>query len=129
MPANLSPPQPIFATQLNRVIGALRPDGVRVSDARVAEVVGVSARYIGQLRRGERTHPNDELVAALAGFFRVDVRFFTDAEVAAVIGGQLDIIDALGGPELRGMPLGPDPEVVADFAAAAALLERARRRP
>jgi len=95
----------------------------------VGDVAGVTGRYIGLLRAGHRLNPSDDLVEKVAAFFRVDPLFFTDAAVARIIDGQLDILAALDGRELHRLRLGPEPDVVEAFAAAAVLLDRARREP
>lgn len=130
MPADLSPPadspQPVLSTQLDRLFEVRRPAGSRASHAQVGEAVGVSARYIGQLRRGERDRPSPAVLARVADFFRVDPAYFTDQAVAAVVGAQLDVLEALAGPELHLLHLGADPDLVKAFDAAAGLLRQAR---
>jgi transcriptional regulator with XRE-family HTH domain len=107
MPARVDPDpsRPPFDTQLRRVIEVMRPGGKRATDEAIAAACGVSARYIGQLRSGERSNPSGDLVTAIAAFFGVDPAFFLNAHRAEEIGRQLDLLDALARMDVRRLAL------------------------
>jgi transcriptional regulator with XRE-family HTH domain len=119
MPARSDPDpaRPLFDVQLRRVVEVMRPGGKRATDEAVAAACGVSPRYIGQLRSGERTNPSTELVAAIAAFFGVDQAFFLDLRRAKEIGHQLDLLDALARMDVRRLALAGDGLSASDMAA------------
>jgi transcriptional regulator with XRE-family HTH domain len=74
-----------FALRLNELFEMVRPPGRGpLSSSEVLSMlylvdgVRISAPYLSQLRLGRRANPSPEVVAAIAGCFRVDPRYFTD---------------------------------------------------
>ena len=88
-----------FADRLNRLFETIRPDGStrEYSNVDVADAVGVSAMYIGQLRRGLRTNPSASLVARLERFFGLTVPYLynDDLETVGDVDRQLSVFRRL----------------------------------
>lgn len=55
----------------------------------------MSAAYLSQLRKGKRTVPSHNRLAAIAKFFGVSVEYFSDDEVADRTDEQLEIVAAI----------------------------------
>jgi transcriptional regulator with XRE-family HTH domain len=71
-----------FADRVNHLFATVRtPDENReYTNAEVAQATGVSATYIGYLRKGVRGNPSVDTVRALARFFRVRPSYLVDEE-------------------------------------------------
>jgi transcriptional regulator with XRE-family HTH domain len=73
-----------FADRLNKLFEVVHPPGrgphtsAEVISALQAEGLRVSAPYLSQLRTGQRTNPSADVMAAIARFFRIDPRYFTN---------------------------------------------------
>ena len=87
----------LIAKRLNHLLETVYPAGRgpyslrEVADA-INEAAGtrlMSAAYLSQLRTGQRTEPSHSRLAAIAKFFGVDVRYFTDEETAQATDEQL----------------------------------------
>ncbi len=87
-----------FAERLNYLFESIRPLGrgpflnAEVVDAVRSMGVRMSAPYMSQLRRGERTNPSLRTINAIAAFFRIMPEYFTDeqryTELHALIGAM-----------------------------------------
>ena len=55
----------------------------------------ISAAYLSQLRTGQRTEPSHSRLAAIAKFFGVDVRYFSDDQTAQATDEQLEFLAAM----------------------------------
>lgn len=77
------PSPPSFADRVNHLFATVRtPDDNReYTNAEVAQATGVSATYIGYLRKGVRGNPSVDTVRALARFFRVRPSYLVDEEL------------------------------------------------
>jgi transcriptional regulator with XRE-family HTH domain len=73
-----------FADRLNLLFDTVHPPGgaphnsAEVIAALRREGITMSAPYLSQLRSGKRARPSRATMAALAGFFRIEVAYFTD---------------------------------------------------
>jgi transcriptional regulator with XRE-family HTH domain len=74
-----------LAERLNALFGTVRPPGERreYTNSEVAAATGMSATYVGYLRKGIRDNPSVDAVQALARFFGVRPSYFVDDEAAA----------------------------------------------
>jgi ESX-1-secreted protein regulator len=92
---------PTFADKLNQLFDTVYPPGGRPhSGAEVIAAcqlagVNISAPYLSQLRLGRRTNPSDATMAALAAFFRVDVRYFSDLDYYTKLSRELTLLASL----------------------------------
>ena len=98
----------LFADRLNALFTAVRPGGGarEYTNSQVAAATGVSASYIGYLRKGVRFNPSVEAVQLLARFFAVRPGYFVDdgPDAGAVGGGvddELTLIQALRDPGIK----------------------------
>jgi transcriptional regulator with XRE-family HTH domain len=75
-------PAPLsFADRVNHLFATVRTaDDREYTNADVAQATGVSATYIGYLRKGVRGNPSVDTVRALARFFRVRPSYLVDEE-------------------------------------------------
>ena len=78
-----------FADRVNHLFTTVRtPDDSReYTNAEVAHATGVSATYIGYLRKGVRANPSVDTVRALARFFRVRPSYLVDEEPEEPLAG------------------------------------------
>ncbi|QZH69400.1 transcriptional regulator [Mycolicibacterium farcinogenes] len=73
-----------FSVRLNRLFEGVYPPGrgphtaTEVIETLRMHGYQMSRPYMSQLRSGSRTNPSSRTIEALAGFFRVDPRYFTD---------------------------------------------------
>jgi transcriptional regulator with XRE-family HTH domain len=87
-----------FAERLDRLFDTVYPPGrgphssAEVIAALRAEGRHMSAPYLSQLRSGNRTHPSPATMEALATFFRVDPRYFTDDRYFNELDKELDFL-------------------------------------
>lgn len=87
-----------FAARLNRLFDCVYPPGQRrYRDADVVAGVrslglSISRAYLSQLRSGRRTQPTDYTIAALAAFFRVDTRYFSDDQYYRSLNDELTLL-------------------------------------
>jgi transcriptional regulator with XRE-family HTH domain len=99
------------AGRLNYLFETVRPEGGarEFTNAEVAAATGVSATYVGYLRKGERDNPSVETVQALARFFGVRPSYFVDDEAdeerIAAIEAQLRLVQALNNPGIKRLAL------------------------
>ncbi len=71
----------LFALRLDQLFEThLDPTGKPYSVRQVAARTGMSASYLSGLRRGKLTGPGADKVAALAGFFGVEMAYFMGSE-------------------------------------------------
>jgi ESX-1-secreted protein regulator len=76
-----STPRRTLAQKLEHLFRTVHPRGREYSNNEVADAVGVSGTYIGQLRKGLRDNPTKDTIEGIAEFFRVDPAYFFDDEV------------------------------------------------
>lgn len=90
-----------FATRLNLLFDTVHPPGrgphssAEVIAALRADSTHMSAPYLSQLRSGNRSNPSQATVAALAKFFRVDKRYFTDDHFHRAVSRELKLLASL----------------------------------
>lgn len=65
----------------------------------------ISASYLWQLRRGEKTNPTIRHIEALAAFFGVPSKYFLDEDAASEINEQLELLAAMRDSEVRAIAL------------------------
>jgi transcriptional regulator with XRE-family HTH domain len=82
-------PAPLsFADRVNHLFATVRTaDDREYTNAEVALATGVSATYIGYLRKGVRGNPSVDTVRALARFFRVRPSYLVDEEADEPLAG------------------------------------------
>ncbi|MEO3976913.1 hypothetical protein [Streptomyces sp. CAU 1734] len=87
-----------FADRLNYLFDRVRPPGAdEYSNAHVARMIssygedGITASYIGLLRKGQR-NPTVKLLPLFARFFGVEAGFFVDDAVTSRVTGQLELL-------------------------------------
>lgn len=98
----------LIAPRLDFLFRTVRPDvgGGEFTKREVAEGVAaaggpkVTENYIWMLRAGRRSNPSTELLNALAAFFGVDHRYFTDDDIAAEVDDQLELFAAIRVPQV-----------------------------
>lgn len=96
-----------FATRLNKLFETVHPPGraphtnSEVAAALTAAGHPIAKPYLSQLRSGRRTNPSDQLVVALANFFRVRPAYFFDDRYAATIDHDLELLSSLHAYNLR----------------------------
>jgi transcriptional regulator with XRE-family HTH domain len=75
-------PAPLsFADRVNHLFATVRTaDDEEYTNAEVSQATGISATYIGYLRKGVRGNPSVDTVRALARFFRVRPSYLVDEE-------------------------------------------------
>ena len=90
-----------FADRLNRLFATVYPlggsphTGAELIAACHTAGITMSAPYLSQLRRGRRTNPSQATMVALAAFFRIDVRYFTDDDYSQRISRELTLLAGL----------------------------------
>jgi transcriptional regulator with XRE-family HTH domain len=101
-----------LAYKINKLFDRVRkPDGKPYSSAEVAAwcqehgVENFSRAYLAYLRKGQRTNPTQQHLAALAEFFGVSPAYFFDDEQSALISAQIDLAAALRDGSVRGLAL------------------------
>lgn len=91
-----------FGERLNRLFAMVHPPGRGpYTNQEVARLLrerggpGLSHVYLWQLRTGQRDNPTRRHLQVLADFFGVPVAYFFDAETAAKVGTELELIREL----------------------------------
>jgi len=107
-----SPRQNVIAERLDHLIATVHEpgrgpytlreisDGVRKATGEV-----VSVQYLSQLRLGQRTSPGYSKLKAVADFFGVDVRYFSDDLTAGQTDEQLEVVAAMRDANVRNLAL------------------------
>lgn len=100
-----------IAEKLNHLFETVHPAGRGpYTNREVANAVSanggpkISATYVWQLRRGERTNPTVDHLRALAGFFGVPASYFLDDDTER-IDAELDLLVALRDAGVRHIAL------------------------
>jgi transcriptional regulator with XRE-family HTH domain len=107
-----SPRQNVIAERLDHLIATVHEPGRgpytlrEISDG-VREATGevVSVQYLSQLRLGQRTSPGYSKLKAVADFFGVDVRYFSDDLTAGQTDEQLEVVAAMRDANVRNLAL------------------------
>lgn len=90
-----------FAVKLHRLFSSMkREDGTQYSKPEVAEAAGVSRGYLYDLLNG-KSEPSHAVVVKIAGFFGVDMEFFSDSEKGRELNRQHEILAKLGEQNVR----------------------------
>lgn len=90
-----------FATKLRRLFGSVkREDGSQYAKPEVAEAIGVSRGYIYDLING-KSEPSHALVVKIAGFFGVEMEYFSDSKKSRELNRQYEILASLGENNVR----------------------------
>ena len=101
-----------FAARLDNLFKIAHPAGQ--PEASYQEVVdalaadggpSISTTYLYMLRTGRRENPSIPLMQALAKYFNVPVAYFFDDDVAADLGGQLELLAALRDADVQRIAL------------------------
>ena len=96
-----------LTARLNFLFATVRPVGEEreFTNSEIAAATGVSASYIGYLRKGVRDNPSVETVQALARFFGVRPSYLVDEDIdeaqVADIEAQLRLVRALQNPAVK----------------------------
>ena len=122
-----------FADRLNRLFATVYPLGgaphtrLELIAACQAAGVSVSAPYLSQLCLGRRTNPSRATMSAIAAFFRVDVRYFTDDAYYQRLSRELMLLAGLrddGVRQIASRVVGLSPQSVQDLVDRAEELRR-----
>jgi transcriptional regulator with XRE-family HTH domain len=82
-----------LADKLNHLFETVpAPNGGRFSNNEVANAIGVSGTYIGQLKSGKRNNPTKRHMEDIAEFFGVDPAYFFDDSVTDQIDANLALL-------------------------------------
>jgi len=128
-------PDSVIARRLEHLFATVHPSGRgpyglrEVADA-INEDAGariMSAAYLSQLRSGQRTEPSHSRLAAIAKFFGVDVRYFSDDETAQATDQQLEFLSAMRDTGVRAVAIRAAGLSETALQAVQALIENARR--
>jgi transcriptional regulator with XRE-family HTH domain len=90
-----------LATKLDYLFRTVTPQGREYTHQEVADGLRdeggptISATYVWQLRRGQRTNPRMSHLEALARFFDVAPAYFFDEAMSDRIAAELDMVVAL----------------------------------
>jgi transcriptional regulator with XRE-family HTH domain len=87
----------------------------------------ISAAYLSQLRNGERAEPSHSRLAAVAQFFGVDVRYFSDDDIARRTDAELDVLATLRDSGVYGLAVRAAGLSERSLEAVRAVIENARR--
>lgn len=97
-----------LAARLDHLFATVRhPDGRPFSHEEVAAGLRdaggptISATYLWQLRKGQRTNPRMSHLEALARFFAVDPAYFFPGELGEHMAAELEFVAALRDPYIR----------------------------
>lgn len=63
----------------------------------------ITAAYLSQMRRGQRTNPSKNVLEALAWFFDVSPAYFFNDELAGRIEAELELVMAMRDTNVRGI--------------------------
>lgn len=101
-----------LADKINRLFDKVRkPNGKPYSSAEVAAWCeqrtgeSFSRAYMSYLRKGQRTNPTHQHLAAMAAFFDVSPAYFFDDEKSEQISVQMDLAAALRDNDVRAVAL------------------------
>lgn len=101
-----------LADKINRLFDQIRkPNGKAYSSAEVAAWCeqrsgqSFSRAYMSYLRKGQRTNPTHQHLAALAAFFDVSPAYFFDDSKSEHISSQIDLALALRRGDVRALAL------------------------
>ncbi|HEX5113635.1 MAG TPA: XRE family transcriptional regulator [Pseudonocardiaceae bacterium] len=101
-----------LADKINRLFDQIRkPNGKPYSSAEVAAWCenrtgeSFSRAYMSYLRKGQRTNPTHQHLAALAAFFDVSPAYFFDDAQSEQISAQIDLALALRRGDIRAVAL------------------------
>lgn len=105
--------QGLIAQRLNHLFETVhRPGRGPYSLREVVEAINadtgtklLSAAYLSQLRTGQRTEPSHSRLAAIARFFGVDIRYFSDDETAEATDQQLEFLAAMRDSGVRAVAI------------------------
>jgi transcriptional regulator with XRE-family HTH domain len=125
----------VLAQRLDHLFRTVHPPDrgpytLREAAQAINETMGskvISAAYLAQLRNGQRTEPSHSRLAAIARFFGVDVRYFSDDETAERTDEQLALLAELRDSKVRGIALRTVGLSDASLDAIRALIDNARR--
>jgi transcriptional regulator with XRE-family HTH domain len=125
----------VIARRLDHLFGTVHPPGRGPYTLReVAEAINqtagtklISVAYLSQLRRGQRTEPSHSRLAAIATFFGVDVRYFSDDQAAQRTDEQLDMLAVMRDSGVRSVALRAAGLSETSLQAVRAVIENARR--
>ncbi|MGL4306844.1 MAG: helix-turn-helix domain-containing protein [Mycobacteriaceae bacterium] len=90
-----------FAERLNKLFATVYPpdrgphSSAEVITALRAEGIKISPPYLSQLRSGSRDNPSYETMRALAGFFRIEIAYFTNDDYAHELDTELYWLDQM----------------------------------
>jgi transcriptional regulator with XRE-family HTH domain len=87
----------------------------------------ISAAYLSQLRTGQRTEPSHSRLAAIAKFFGVDIRYFSENETARATDEQLELLAAMRDSGVRAVAIRAAGLSDTALEAVKALIDNARR--
>jgi transcriptional regulator with XRE-family HTH domain len=94
--AGASDSQETFAARLDRLFKTVYPAGGQpFTNAEVARAIGVSATYIGNLRKGKSDNPTLAQMQALAAIFNVPVAYFVDDDEGQKTREDLELLAKL----------------------------------
>lgn len=103
---------PTLADKINKLFDQIRkPNGKPYSSAEVAAWCekrtgeSFSRAYMSYLRKGQRTNPTHQHLAALAAFFEVSPAYFFDDAKSEQISAQMDLALALRASDVRAVAL------------------------
>jgi transcriptional regulator with XRE-family HTH domain len=125
----------VIAQRLNHLFATVYPPErgpytlLEVANA-INEAAGaklVSKAYLSQLRTGQRTEPSHSRMTAIADFFGVDVRYFSDHEVARHIDDQLKLLEIMRDSGVQSIALRAAGLSETSLQAVLAVIENARR--
>jgi transcriptional regulator with XRE-family HTH domain len=129
-------PDNLIARRLDHLFATVYPPGRgpyslrEVADA-INEAAGtrlISPAYLSQLRSGQRTEPSHSRLAAIARFFGVDVRYFSeDDKTAQETEEQLKLLAAMRDSGVRAVALRAAGLSETALQAVQALIENARK--
>jgi transcriptional regulator with XRE-family HTH domain len=130
-----SAPQGLIAQRLNHLFETVHPPGHGPYSLReVVEAINedagtklMSAAYLSQLRTGQRNEPSHSRLAAIAKFFGVDIRYFSDEETARATDDQLEFLAAMRDNGVRAVAIRAAGLSDTALEAVKALIDNARR--
>jgi transcriptional regulator with XRE-family HTH domain len=128
-------PQSLIAQRLNHLFETVHPPGHGPYSLReVVEAINedagtklMSAAYLSQLRTGQRAEPSHSRLAAIAKFFGVDIRYFSDEETARVTDEQLEFLAVMRDSGVRAVAIRAAGLSDTALEAVKALIDNARR--
>jgi transcriptional regulator with XRE-family HTH domain len=124
----------VIAERLDHLFATFKkPGGRRYTMREVADAINdqagqqvISVQYLSQLRRGERSVPSYEKLAAIAKFFGVDVLYFSDDLAASRTDEQMEVLQAMRDAGVRSVALRASGLSDASLDAVKALIEHMR---